>query len=298
LSTVRRAIRIIATVLFVEAVATRTLLRAILSGAILGRPILALLRPTLRPVIKVALWTILGTILLRAVIPVRAVFTGPAIIPHRAITIAIAVAVPIAITAFARGELAITVAAILVTAIRPSIRTLLALRAGCSCATGLIKAWLRFLATDLAAGVGLLLVIIIRRIVVRLEARARHHTSLGRRIRCLAGCFSDLLLAISQDDAVVVFGMLEIVLGQNRVAGGLGVAGQLHVFFGDVRRIAANFDIGTSRLEAPSQRVLAFVVAALVMAAAVAVAIVRSATASAILLSLPHGLPFSVMFEM
>jgi hypothetical protein len=119
----------------------------------------------------------------------------------------------------------------------------------------------------------------------------------------LAGCFSDLLLAISQDDAVVVFGMLEIVLGQNRVAGGLGVAGQLHVFFSDVRRIAANFDIGTSRLEAPSQRVLAFAVvvivaAALVMAAAVAVAIVRSATASAILLSLPHGLPFSVMFEM
>jgi hypothetical protein len=156
LPTIRRAVRIIATALFVEAVATRTLLRAIL-----GRPILALLRPTLRPVIKVALWTIQGTILLRAIIPVRAVFTRPAVIPHRAITIAIAVAVPIAITAFARGELAITVAAILVTAIRPSIRTWLALRAGCSCATGLIKARLRFLATDLAAGVGLLLVIII-----------------------------------------------------------------------------------------------------------------------------------------
>jgi hypothetical protein len=82
----------------------------------------------------------------------------------------------------------------------------------------------------------------------------------------------------------------------------LSVTRELHVLFGDMGRIAADFDIRSRGLEAPSQRVLAFAVvivaAALVMIGAVAVVVICSATASAILLSLPHGLPFSVMFEM
>jgi hypothetical protein len=102
-----------------------------------------------------------------------------------------------------------------------------------------------------------------------------------------------------------VFGVLQVVLGKHRVAGGLRVARQLHVFLGDMRRIATDFNVRPGRFEAARERILALAVvivvaAAAVIAAAVAMAlvIVAPATASAvILLSLPHGLPFSVWFE-
>jgi len=46
------------------------------------------------------------------------------------------------------------------------------------------------------------------------------------------------------DQAEIMFGMLVIVLGGDRIAGGHRIAGQLNVFLGDVRCGSANFHVG------------------------------------------------------
>ena len=65
-------------------------------------------------------------------------------------------------------------------------------------------------------------------VVVAINLAARHTavhpvTALG-----------DLLIADGHDDAVVVLGVLQIVLGQHWVAGGRRIAGERHVLLGDV----------------------------------------------------------------
>jgi hypothetical protein len=137
-----------------------------------------------------------------------------------------------------------------------------------------------------------------------IAALARHHRMLAAGIECLfAFCFGAettlcavlrivasaiarlslayLLLAVSHDDAVVVLCVLEIVLSQNRIAGRLSVPGQGHVFLGNMSGRAAQLHIGTVALETPRQRVLAF---------ALLIVLIVAAAASAVLLSLPHGL--------
>src|SRR5262249_46458138 len=86
------------------------------------------------------------------------------------------------------------------------------------------------------------------------------------------------LLAVGHDDAAVVLGMLEIVLGQHWIARGLGIACQSHVFLGDVRRSAADLYVRTIGFEAARERVVVVPTLAVVVAAA----------SAAILLSLPH----------
>jgi len=46
------------------------------------------------------------------------------------------------------------------------------------------------------------------------------------------------------DQAEIMFGMLVIVFGGDRIAGGHRITGQLNVFLGDVRRGSANFHVG------------------------------------------------------
>ena len=77
------------------------------------------------------------------------------------------------------------------------------------------------------------------------------------------------------DDAVVMLGVLEIALRRDQVAGSERVAGERHVFLGDMRRGPANFHVGTVRFKAPRQRILG---------------LAATAAAPAILLSLPHRL--------
>lgn len=55
--------------------------------------------------------------------------------------------------------------------------------------------------------------------------------------------FSNLLFAIGENNTVIMLGVLQIILGQHRIARCLCVARQLHVLFGDMRRIAANFNV-------------------------------------------------------
>jgi len=97
-----------------------------------------------------------------------------------------------------------------------------------------------------------------------------------------------LLLAVGKNDAVIVLGMLEIVFCQHRIARGLCIPCERNVFLGDVRRRATQLHIGTIALEASRQRILAF---------ALLIALIASAAASAVLLSLPHGLQSQIVIE-
>ena len=97
------------------------------------------------------------------------------------------------------------------------------------------------------------------------------------------------LLTIRHDDAVVVLGVLEIVLSQDRIARGLGIAGERQIFLGDVRGRTPDLDVGTIGLKAARQRVLLVFPVAVVVALTITVAIVIWPTATAaILLTLPH----------
>ena len=93
------------------------------------------------------------------------------------------------------------------------------------------------------------------------------------------------LLAIGHDDAVVMFRVLQIILGKHVIAGGLGIPRQRHVFLGDVRRRATNFYVGPVRFKASRKRILVLAVAIVI----IVVVVVTTAT-TAILLSLPHCL--------
>jgi hypothetical protein len=110
-----------------------------------------------------------------------------------------------------------------------------------------------------------------------------------------------LLLTVGENDPVVVLCMLQIVLGQHRVAGKLRIPRQRHVLLGDVSGRAAHFHLRPVRLEAARERVLALalvtavvlpVAAAVTPAMTATVAVVAAATAP-VLLTLPHRISFS-----
>ena len=87
------------------------------------------------------------------------------------------------------------------------------------------------------------------------------------------------LVAIGHDDAVVVLGVLQIVLGEHRVAGRLRVASERQVFLGNMCRSAPDFHVGTIGFETARKRILALSIPVVIVAAT-----------AAILLSLPHCL--------
>src|SRR5689334_1295545 len=80
----------------------------------------------------------------------------------------------------------------------------------------------------------------------------RLHFGVGAGLRLI---LPELLLR-GGDQAEIVFGVLVVVLGSDRVAGGARVTRQLNVFFGDVRGSPADLDIGSVRFEHPGHRVL------------------------------------------
>ncbi|MBB4521957.1 UNVERIFIED_ORG: hypothetical protein M2435_001987 [Rhizobium sophorae] len=96
------------------------------------------------------------------------------------------------------------------------------------------------------------------------------------------------------DDTIIVFGVLEIVLGNHAIAGALGVAGELRVFFGDMLRSTANLHIGAGAVIGPGQRIAALAVEIVVIvistaaAATAAVVIVTTPSTALVLLSWPH----------
>jgi hypothetical protein len=85
-----------------------------------------------------------------------------------------------------------------------------------------------------------------------------------------------LLLRLGgHDDAVVVFGVLQIVLGHHVVAGRQGVAGERRIFVGDHLGVAPDFHVRTVAFVIAGKRVL---VTSVVTAATAAVAVALPAT--------------------
>jgi len=98
------------------------------------------------------------------------------------------------------------------------------------------------------------------------------------------------LLAITEDDAIVVLGVLQIVLSEHRIAGRQRIPRQRDVLLGDMRGRAADFHIWPRALETTHQGILRFAVVIVV----IIVVVVATATAT-VLLTLPHGLPFMLV---
>jgi hypothetical protein len=101
-----------------------------------------------------------------------------------------------------------------------------------------------------------------------------------------------LLLAVRQDDPVVMFCMLQIILGQHRIARRLSISRQREVFLRDMRRRTPDFHFWSIGLEASRQGIVTLSMI-IIMAIVLIVIVIAAATAAAMLLSLPHGLPFS-----
>lgn len=89
-----------------------------------------------------------------------------------------------------------------------------------------------------------------------------------------------LLFAEGHDDAVVMLGMLQIAFREHRITRRLRIACKRDVLLRDMRGCTADLYVRAITLKATSQRILALAIA--------------SAT-TAVLLSLPHGLPFSII---
>ena len=139
-----------------------------------------------------------------------------------------------------------------------------------------LRLWLELLRMA-SAGIGILQKIL-RRLVVRLVVRTAFARLACMAIRALTMLRRELL-AIGHDDAIVVLGVLQIVLGKHVVARRLRVARKSHVLLGNMSRSATDFHVRAVGLKAPRKRVLVLAV--------VVIVVVASATA-AILLSLPH----------
>src|SRR6478752_3715846 len=129
------------------------------------------------------------------------------------------------------------------------------------------------LARIVVADVGLLLLRDEARLLAEMrEALALVVAIFRRRLRFVVDAWLRLvlpeLLLRGCDQAEIMFGVLVVVLGRDRVAGRACVTRQLNVFLGDVRGGAADLDIRAVRFEHPGHRVLTapvIVVAAIVV---------------------------------
>ena len=60
------------------------------------------------------------------------------------------------------------------------------------------------------------------------------------------------------DEPKIMLSVLQKIFGRDRIAGRLGVARQLQIFFGDVLGCATNFYVRTVRFVGPRQRTRPF----------------------------------------
>jgi hypothetical protein len=96
------------------------------------------------------------------------------------------------------------------------------------------------------------------------------------------------LLLSRRDQTEVMLGVLIIILGGDGVAGRPGIARELNVFLGHMRRGAANLDIRSVGLEDTGHRVLA---APVIVAAIVIVVVVVPVAHTLVVLTVSHVLP-------
>jgi hypothetical protein len=208
-----------------------------------------------------------------AILPLEAVAAvRPVALLEMAAVASVAVPVPVVLL------LIMPVRLVELLALRPVLETLLRVEG----------AWLGLLAPSLRLTVRseLAAILVVERFAARYVAgiarRAMATHAAWAAIGELAASLLHLLLTVGEDDAVIVLGVLQIVLGQDRIARRVSVPGHRHVLLGHVRGRAPDLDVRAIALEAAGQGVLTL--------AAWIVAIVVSAATSAVLLSLPHGL--------
>ena len=135
---------------------------------------------------------------------------------------------------------------------------------------------------------------LIGNVVFGLRLRVRHVRSdpLLRHPARLAARHA-LLLTVGQNDPIVMLSMLQIILGQHRVAGQLRISGERKILLGNVGRRSADLNFGPVRFEASRKRILPFaMMTTVVLVVASAMTVVAPATAP-VLLTLPHRIPFS-----
>ena len=115
----------------------------------------------------------------------------------------------------------------------------------------------------------------------------------ARRRRCLiVGVLLPELLLRRGDQAQIVLGVLEVVLGGDRIAGGLGVARKLQILLGDVVSGAADLHLRAVRLVNPRQWIVMMTAAAAAATAATAViALVAVPPSHALVLTVSHSSP-------
>ena len=229
-------------------------------------PVAAIIAVKILPVMTVVLTVILA---IKPVISVETVLA-----PVRPVLIVIAVIVAVVVV------IVLPVVAIVVALRRLIERTRRLLRLWLHTALGLLHAWLQIRAEIIAAIV--LVVFTGVEAVLARHLAARHATG-----EWIAATLADLLLAEAHDDAIVVLGVLHIVFSQHRIARRVRITRQRHVFLGDMRRRATEFDVRTGALKAACQRILRLAVTIRIPPAA----------APVVLLTLPHGLPFYVSFK-
>jgi hypothetical protein len=83
------------------------------------------------------------------------------------------------------------------------------------------------------------------------------------------------------DQAKIMFGVLIIIFGSDWISGALRIAGELEIFFGNVRSRAADFYVLAVGLIHPRQRILVMMATTLTIT-----------TAHAFILTVSHGLLF------
>ena len=124
----------------------------------------------------------------------------------------------------------------------------------------------------------------IRKAFALVVAVLRGHFIFGARLRLV---LAELFLG-SGDQAEIMLGMLVVILGGYRIAGGARVARQLHVFFRDMGCGAADLDVGSVGLEHPGHRVLAAPVVIIII---IVIVVVPVAHPLVVVLTVSHVLP-------
>ncbi len=246
--------------------------------------LVALASITLSPVacIPVALGTIVA---------VETVAAELAIVALLSIEIAVAiVAILLTITVEAVERTLAAIASVVERTIRaiPAVEAVLAIgtRIGLSFTRRLVgDIGLRSVAVVAGRRIGLTVVDVVTWIVWIKTGLAEALRLLGRPARLL-------LLTIRHDDAIIMFGVLQIVFSQHGVACRCRVSGERHVFFRYMHRRAPYFHVGTVGFVTPRQRVLPFALPTIIVAASTAAAAILMATtivATIVLLTWPHG---------
>ena len=96
-----------------------------------------------------------------------------------------------------------------------------------------------------------------REAVTVILAFVHRHVVVGTRLLLMLRLVLPELLLGSGDEAEIVFGVLIVVLGGDRISGRARIASELDVFFGDVGSGTADLDVGSVGFVDPGHRILA-----------------------------------------